>query len=547
MKFRISVALLLLWAAGCATPFKLNLNKARSTARIIHTPIGAWEPVSAGTNAEIAVSSGLQNVLAMEKHLARLQGESDALRTNLQGNAWHYFTVDETEQIEGLLFRYLACRETLWDIIAYYGNRDRPMGDEELQAKALIIALNAAVLLSDYSSRLVLTFLDEPAMIRKLNERHNVYDISGGTYDMLFASVTSGKNRRALMDAWVFVSKELANEQSAMARVRARVPAYRDLLDKTAAMYESVKKTQDILLKKNCLFFPNFRNALRHSRAVRRAKRLVNRVSDNLYEAKGRLFNAVSDIKRRSAKPAVFTAEQVERIHQLLEPGDVIFTYTAGYMSNVFLPGLCKHGILHVGSPADRAAAGATAEQVVSTTEEKRRKLEKILATETLRSGYKADVVEAVAEGVIFNSLDALLKNHINRMVVLRPRLTAEERRDALLTVFRMVGGQYDFNFDFANVTYLCCTEVAYRALQKRGGIEFSLTPRFGIQTLSADDIMRYHLKQIEPKFDTILMAEEAPHGRKHAARVLEGADAENRLRELMKIPVPAAPANKER
>ena len=53
--------------------------------------------------------------------------------------------------------------------------------------------------------------------------------------------------------------------------------------------------------------------------------------------------------------------------------------------------------------------------------------------------GMPADVVEAVAEGVIFNSLDHLLDTHTTRVVALRPKLTEEERRQFLLRVFSLL------------------------------------------------------------------------------------------------------------
>jgi hypothetical protein len=87
-------------------------------------------------------------------------------------------------------------------------------------------------------------------------------------------------------------------------------------------------------------------------------------------------------------------------------------------------------------------------------------KLETDFNNDLPESGLKADVIEAVAGGVIFNSLDLLLDTHINRMVVLRPRLSVEETREALTIVFALLGADYDFKFDFNDGSYLCCIEV---------------------------------------------------------------------------------------
>ena len=97
-------------------------------------------------------------------------------------------------------------------------------------------------------------------------------------------------------------------------------------------------------------------------------------------------------------------------------------------MSNIFLPDVFKHGITYVGSPAQRQQAGLTPDRVNAAPVGKREKLRTDLTYASLPSGHEADLIEAVAEGVVFNSLDYLLSKDLNRLVVLRPQLTTQER-----------------------------------------------------------------------------------------------------------------------
>ncbi|MDA0989163.1 MAG: YiiX/YebB-like N1pC/P60 family cysteine hydrolase, partial [Verrucomicrobia bacterium] len=119
-------------------------------------------------------------------------------------------------------------------------------------------------------------------------------------------------------------------------------------------------------------------------------------------------------------------------------------------------------------------------------------------------------VIEAVAEGVIFSSLDHLLETHITRLVVLRPRLTAAERLQQLTTVFDLLGDTYDFKFDFGDASHHCCTEVIYRSLHNRGPIAFDLGPRMGKPTLSADDIIHAQLTRDPEPFEFVLLVSPA-------------------------------------
>ena len=191
-----------------------------------------------------------------------------------------------------------------------------------------------------------------------------------------------------------------------------------------------------------------------------------------------------------------------------------------------------KHGITYVGSPAQRQQAGLTPDRVNAAPVGKREKLQADLAYARLPSGHEADLIEAVAEGVVFNSLDTLLSKDVNRLVVLRPRLTTQERAAALLVIFRLLGSGYDFKFDFNDGTFQCCTEVIYRAFHARGDLNLALTPRMGSQTLSADDIVHYFLGAEHRPFEFVLLAEKDPGF--SGARILTGAEGQTRLIELM-------------
>ena len=127
------------------------------------------------------------------------------------------------------------------------------------------------------------------------------------------------------------------------------------------------------------------------------------------------------------------------------------------------------------------------------------------------------------------------MDTHINRMLILRPNLSASERTDFLIEVFSYLGEEYDFRFDFADSARQVCTEVIYRAIQGKGGIEFGLTTRAGHVTLSADDVTLYFLNENPETFEFVLYAEEDPDRKDHEARIMTGAAGTERLRELMK------------
>jgi hypothetical protein len=123
-----------------------------------------------------------------------------------------------------------------------------------------------------------------------------------------------------------------------------------------------------------------------------------------------------------------FSKEQAQHIKDTLQPGDIILTYSADYMSNVFLPGKFKHGITYIGSIEDRRKAGLSnaALTPAAISKEQAEALINNVNVTTMQGDYDVDIIE----GVVMHSLDKLLETHINRLVVIRPKITEQERTD---------------------------------------------------------------------------------------------------------------------
>jgi hypothetical protein len=201
-------------------------------------------------------------------------------------------------------------------------------------------------------------------------------------------------------------------------------------------------------------------------------------------------------------------------------------------MSNVFLPGNFKHGITYIGSSEQRRAAGLFDIPDGQFSQEEISLLVDKLEEDNASNKLDADLIEAVSEGVIFSNLDYLLDSHINRMAIIRPKLSHREQTEALWKVFRYQGAAYDFDFDFSNASKLCCTEVIYRSLNGRANIDMPLNKRAGRFTLSADDILAYYLQHPD-QFSFVLLAVEDSNAESNAA-LYDGDEGFERLQVLM-------------
>jgi len=510
----------------------LKRNGAKHIPVVKSEEIGAYK--QRFRNQSIRLQTDLKRLRAFSTELEKMEVEMFEMRKRSQVWDLGYFQPEEHDKIENLVFRYLILRNSLWEVVNYYKYYRDYFSGAELQTKGFLIGYSAGLHLAAYSSLLVATFLNEPSGKSKINEAYPRSEIPAGTYDMLFSMVTSIDNLEAIKVAWVLFSNSWKDKSSTLYRISQTDREYSVVIENIRRLHEETESRVEFILKEKSLLFPDTTNRLRHTMIVKLAKEAKTTLDDNLYAARGILFSNVSDIKIPLTEPLAFSAEQKRLIKSLLEPGDVILTYTAGYMSNIFLPGIFKHGIAYIGTLAQRKELGIIdmPSNIISGID-KDEFLKNILK-EKLDSGYPVDVIEAVAEGVVFNSLDLLLDTHINRIVILRPRLSGQDKREALLIIFSLLGSNYDFKFDFNDGSYQCCTEVIYRALNSRGTFNFPLIKRMGSLTLTADDILEYHFLMEPKSFDVILYAEENPLSGSNRARIFIGEKGGKRVKALM-------------
>ncbi len=475
----------------------------------------------------------LHRLRSFSRELKEMESEMEQLRDSIQVVRRGHFTADEHSAVEGLFFRYLVCRDALWELVDAYRRVDASSPRTRAGAQGFVLGFNAALKLAYYSSRLVVTFMDDSRVVAKLNQPLHPYDIPAKAYDRIFASITSIENIRALRGAWQLFLDEAADPDSLLHALSREDQDYRELVRENSVFFRGADEQIQTILTESSLLLPDVRNRLRHSAINALVRRAKERFEGNLYAARGLLFTNLSRIRDPFSGHVRLDSKQMRRVGGLLRPGDILLTYSSGYMSNVFLPGRFKHGIVYVGSPQQRREAGLGLAGFADTPVSKRTRLAEALTLERLEDGHPADCVEAVAEGVVFNSIERLLSGKVYRVVVLRPRFTAEQRLEGLKRVFLLLGVEYDFKFDFDDATYLCCTEVIYRAYHRQGPVDFRLVTRMGVPTLSADDIIDCHLSTSPKAFDFVLLTVPVEDG-SGRCRLLTGRRGRRALRQLM-------------
>jgi hypothetical protein len=184
----------------------------------------------------------------------------------------------------------------------------------------------------------------------------------------------------------------------------------------------------------------------------------------------------MGDTKVLRQDRALISDEQIAAMIPEMQPGDVMLQRREWYVSNVGLPGFWSHAALYVGTPDARRAyfddadvrawvkRQGIADGDFETLLRQRYPQAYTTALTPQEHSHVPRVLEAISEGVSFTTMEHSAS--ADSLVVLRPRLSKQDRAFALLRAFGYAGRPYDFDFDFQTDASLVCTELIYKAYE---------------------------------------------------------------------------------
>jgi len=228
----------------------------------------------------------------------------------------------------------------------------------------------------------------------------------------------------------------------------------------------------------------------------------------NWYPTQKSIAGWMGDTRFKRIGRYLVTHEQQEQMDRALQPGDVMLARKNWYLSNVGLPGFWPHAILYLGEPEKLERYFDTPEvrAYVKELSGRDQTLGRYLAERwpTSWASYRLGegdqpyrVIEAVSEGVIFNTLHHVCGDYV---AALRPRLSKVVKARAIVAAFSHLGKPYDFEFDFATDHALVCTELVWRSYRSVGeevpGLDIPLTEVMGRMTLPANEIAKLYAEE---------------------------------------------------
>jgi hypothetical protein len=226
------------------------------------------------------------------------------------------------------------------------------------------------------------------------------------------------------------------------------------------------------------------------------------------YPVQKEVAELLGDTRVRRSHWYLIGEELRERVDAMAEPGDVLISRKNWYLSNIGLPGFWPHAILYLGDSAKLARrfdgdAAVIAwlrsrgvESPFSAWLAERHPKAWASYSSPGSHGERRRVIEAVSEGVVMSTLYDCAGDYL---AVLRPKLPALAKAQAIAAAFEHWGKPYDFDFDFATDHAVVCTELvwrAYRAAPGKDGLDMPLVSVAGRMTLPANEIAAQYARE---------------------------------------------------
>ena len=412
----------------------------------------------------------------IEEFVGRTLALDAQLGNRLADEGRDYYLPKEEDDIRWLFMSYLSIRTALLRMATTYAGFEA-VRDPDLKARCFTVGYAAGMTAFKTSLMFVTAYQDEPMARAKLNESEPHWGMPAGMFDRVFASVTNNHN------------VELAAEMAAYFETK-----------RTHWREKNIWPEDDFTwlesqIERGVRYVDEHRIGAGPAWMSRFMERVKKDAYTPAYVAQSMVAEWIGDTRIVERKPMI-TIAQIESIESKLRPGDILLERRNWCLSNAFLPGFWPHAALYVGRIDDLRRLGIADNDAV------KQKLDEYL--EPAVDGNDHTVIEALSEGVVFNSLTESM--HADYIAVLRPNVTEEEIARAIVEAFRHQGKPYDFEFDFSTADKVVCTELVYRSY---GGIlHFDLVNIVGRPTLPALEIARKFARerhQPNPELDFVL------------------------------------------
>jgi hypothetical protein len=174
---------------------------------------------------------------------------------------------------------------------------------------------------------------------------------------------------------------------------------------------------------------------------------------------------SITSLEFTKRKGKFITDADLKEIKSKLEPGDILLKRNDWQATNLGISGFWTHTGLFIGSLVEMDKYFSDVDALKSKRFSEKLKDMDEQRYEALIKNSDLSVIEAIEEGVVVKPLSNIAK--VDYFSAVRPRISKEEKMNAILKAYSFVGRPYDFFIDIESNDAFICTEVIYKSYEK--------------------------------------------------------------------------------
>ena len=428
----------------------------------------------------------------------------------LNKNGRSYFSNKQYDQIERLYFRYTLCTRSLLDIVNAYKDISNKSKFKKNNAQACILGYSDSLTLYKHSAELILQTAENEPLVEKLNEEYPRTEIKSDGLNYIINNLTEPKNIKNIDIANELFKRQII-EENKIYKASDLFPFIDELITYSKTLSKEYEDYKKLILDNYTILPLQAAEIMQVATIEETVNSMIDDAGGQLKAIQEFLFTIMADVRMPLIEGIKFSRRQKKQIIKSLKPGDIILTYSSGYLSNIFLPGYFKHALAYTGK--------------------QNFKKNEFLSLVQLKDSQKKyiqtahNIIEANSDGVRTKELDSYLNGYANRIIAFRPKLNNDEIKLILKDLYSFLGIDYDFDFDLTSGEKQACSEIIYRSYNGMGNIDIDLELVLGATTLSGDKLLNYFINDGESKLIFLAVENE---NKPNKAIVFEGPEAVN-------------------
>jgi hypothetical protein len=205
---------------------------------------------------------------------------------------------------------------------------------------------------------------------------------------------------------------------------------------------------------------------------------------------------SITGLEFTKRKEKFITDSDLRDIKSKLEPGDILLKRNDWQATNLGIAGFWTHSGLYIGSLKELDKYFSEVEELRGKKFSDRLKEMNENIYEALAKDSDLSVIEAIEEGVSVKPISNIAK--VDYFSALRPRLSKEEKMNAILKAYSFIGRPYDYHLDMDSDDAFICTEVIKKSFDS--SINFEVEKKLGKKIVYPNSIAKKFAQERKKK-----------------------------------------------